>query len=923
MIVWNPVLGAGGNVGKDDLLSPTSSTNKIITQDDLGDLGGGDMLKSQYDPSNKNIDAFDMENMDEGVNKKILSVNERIEIAKVANKVDKVAGKELSDENFTTLLKTAVELKKLEDLTLDPVLNKVTLHYTDGTTSVKDFNDVVYDIYVNGASLDASSNVLTLTTEGGADVTVDLSDFVNSSELTSALLLKQDALVSGTNIKEINNQSVLGSGNLEIVVGSGGVAGNVFLTNTVSSTDAIYNQLSYTADAILTQETAIANNNTVLISDYIFDGEVLANVFNGGVWDFTLYGSVSNTSQVSNFVCEIFARDNLDVERILFSQESQQIVSTSVEPYSFLSPQESIAISPTDKIGIKIYAKTTRTNNTTFTLSIGDGEASFFTTTLAPRLESLRDRQIKYIDGLEEALEGKVSNNGTELIPNGNFDTNTDGVNGSPTAIFWDSGRLRLDGASAGSNSWVWINFPTVIGNKYIISFNYEKGTSISNLFSVGNGNTSYDDTYVSTEELIEGNNQAIFTAIGTSASLYLFASISGNSFFDNISSKKIESIDSLDVKNNLSVGDIENVENQVVLNTRPELVKNSTFDTNTDWDTTNPNISISGGELVISPASNGWIYSANEVPIKVKPNTRYSIKVIAECDVGNIYYGKLRINGEFVPNATNDIITLDSVITSPTANTPKITEVIFNSGLHNEIFIILGAYFANGIVKYDLTSLKQLDEVESLRVNNKLLVNTDGLHNATEDHKLQVEGIVLHGLVWKDLEAPFIPASGNAIDEPSWEDCGNGVVLPRWTTDEHLPVSYHVNHDYAEGTVAYPHIHFFSDVAESAGTIVTWRFGYIRGRANLRGDSLTAPLTNIDITYTYTGTEVAGEPIIAEASIAQAFGLLEPDTKINADVKLISTTATGKIFADQADLHFQADREGTIGKKPDFNKPD
>ena len=51
------------------------------------------------------------------------------------------------------------------------------------------------------------------------DSTSDLindSDFVNENLLTLRLLTKQDKLISGTNIKTINNNSILGSGNLNI-----------------------------------------------------------------------------------------------------------------------------------------------------------------------------------------------------------------------------------------------------------------------------------------------------------------------------------------------------------------------------------------------------------------------------------------------------------------------------------------------------------------------------------------------------------------------------------------------------------------------------------------------------------------------------------------------------------------------------------
>ena len=46
--------------------------------------------------------------------------------------------------------------------------------------------------------------------------------YYTETEIDSALLIKQDLLVSGTNIKTINNQSLLGSGNITIQGGGGG-----------------------------------------------------------------------------------------------------------------------------------------------------------------------------------------------------------------------------------------------------------------------------------------------------------------------------------------------------------------------------------------------------------------------------------------------------------------------------------------------------------------------------------------------------------------------------------------------------------------------------------------------------------------------------------------------------------------------------
>lgn len=50
--------------------------------------GIGDMLESTYDPTNKNADAFSMDNMDETATKKILSDTERATIATVVGKED-------------------------------------------------------------------------------------------------------------------------------------------------------------------------------------------------------------------------------------------------------------------------------------------------------------------------------------------------------------------------------------------------------------------------------------------------------------------------------------------------------------------------------------------------------------------------------------------------------------------------------------------------------------------------------------------------------------------------------------------------------------------------------------------------------------------------------------------------------------------
>ena len=80
------------------------------------------------------------------------------------------------------------------------------------------------------------------------------------TQISNATSGKQDTLVSGTNIKTINNQSLLGSGNIEIQGGSGGGS------NIIELTQAEYDALtSYTEDAIyvITDSQAINMDNYV------------------------------------------------------------------------------------------------------------------------------------------------------------------------------------------------------------------------------------------------------------------------------------------------------------------------------------------------------------------------------------------------------------------------------------------------------------------------------------------------------------------------------------------------------------------------------------------------------------------------------------------------------------------------------------
>lgn len=204
------------------------------------------------------------------------------------------------------------------------------------------------------------------------------------------------------------------------------------------------------------------------------------------------------------------------------------------------------------------------------------------------------------------------------------------------------------------------------------------------------------------------------------------------------------------------------------------------------------------------------------------------------------------------------------------------------------------------------------------------IIANGNGqLPNATTNHKLQVNGYLLHDLGWRDLVSPFTSTSpGGAA--PTLVTLSNGVRLFRFGAGDSVHTSYHVDHDYAEGTVAYHHVHWFPETAMNAGDTVTWRISYVVARGHNQGESMLATRTSFDVVYTSpVGGTIAGDHIVSEASIAQAYDLNEPDTVILAEIEMLSKTYGGNVIGIQADLHYQTDREATIGKQPDFNVAD
>lgn len=143
-------------------------------------------------------------------------------------------------------------------------------------------------ITMNGTALTVSGGVVdlgvVLTEEEELVIAAALNDLNDRvAELSADTSNKQDTLISGTNIKTINNQSILGNGNITIESGSGGTeysAGtNIDITNHVISVTGLssYELTSNKATTITSASTHTEYASAKAVYDIVGDIDIALN----------------------------------------------------------------------------------------------------------------------------------------------------------------------------------------------------------------------------------------------------------------------------------------------------------------------------------------------------------------------------------------------------------------------------------------------------------------------------------------------------------------------------------------------------------------------------------------------------------------------------------------------------------------------
>lgn len=172
--------------------------------------------------------------------------------SELLNDSDFVSENELSEVAFTGSYTSLSNIPEIPDATSDltndgdgtyPFLLNKSSGYYDGIGTL------------GGAT--AQSRNLAYTWDNG--VIQESHTIANYDDLTNELATKQDTLISGTNIKTINNNSLLGSGNINISGGSYTAGNGIDITNDEISTTLI-NSVSGSGSTIIQ-----ANNGNIIL----------------------------------------------------------------------------------------------------------------------------------------------------------------------------------------------------------------------------------------------------------------------------------------------------------------------------------------------------------------------------------------------------------------------------------------------------------------------------------------------------------------------------------------------------------------------------------------------------------------------------------------------------------------------------------
>jgi hypothetical protein len=178
-----------------------------------------------------------------------------------------------------------------------------------------------------------------------------------------------------------------------------------------------------------------------------------------------------------------------------------------------------------------------------------------------------------------------------------------------------------------------------------------------------------------------------------------------------------------------------------------------------------------------------------------------------------------------------------------------------------------------------------------------------------------------LHNVIgWDDITADLGSGKIAGANTPTWGTFRDGIDAYAFATGalNELWITFHVKHDYSDGTLVYPHVHWAPTTTDTG--VVRWGFEYTVQKGHDQG---AFPASTTVYVETNVSSSSQYQHFISEVADADAFDAFEADTlvlmRVFRDGGHGNDTFGAAVSAFTADLHFQKDRIATPNKVPPF----
>lgn len=173
----------------------------------------------------------------------------------------------------------------------------------------------------------------------------------------------------------------------------------------------------------------------------------------------------------------------------------------------------------------------------------------------------------------------------------------------------------------------------------------------------------------------------------------------------------------------------------------------------------------------------------------------------------------------------------------------------------------------------------------------------------------------------WDDITSDLSAGKVAGANVPTWGTFRDGLSAYEFSANSmnEIWVTFHVKHDYKEGTNVYPHMHWAADTTSTG--VVRWGFEYSVQKGHDQG---AFPSTTTVYVETNIATNKQYQHMISEVSDGDAFDALEADSlilmRIFRDGGHANDTFPDGVFGFTADVHFRGDKQFTSHKAPPFH---